>query len=83
MNCIKFIKNNLTGAKNFNVSSNRVFKRFCEIQEKPPDPKTLTYEQLKQIVVKYSELAKCPELKVGNILLYKNDYALWAFLLQI
>eukprot|EP00095_Tigriopus_kingsejongensis_P003779 maker-scaffold155_size301336-snap-gene-0.12 protein:Tk03779 transcript:maker-scaffold155_size301336-snap-gene-0.12-mRNA-1 annotation:"predicted protein" len=40
-----------------------VFKRFCEIQEPPVNLKTITYEQLKQIVVSYGELSKCPELK--------------------
>ena len=45
------------------ISFCRVFKRFCEIQEDPP-PKDITYEDLQQIVAKYSDLAKCPELKV-------------------
>ena len=40
-------------------------KRFCEIQEDPPSLQEMTYERLKQIVVSYPELSKCPELKVG------------------
>ena len=42
-----------------------VLKRFCEIQEDPPSLQEMTYERLKQIVVSYPELSKCPELKVG------------------
>lgn len=41
----------------------RVLKRFCEIQEEPPSLKEITYERLKQTVVSYPELSKCPELK--------------------
>jgi len=45
----------------------RVFRRFCEIQSPPVNPKDVTYEKLKQVVVKYSELCKCPELKVIKV----------------
>ena len=41
-----------------------VLRRFCEIQEDPPSLKEMTYERLKQVVVSYPELSKCPELKV-------------------
>ena len=45
----------------------RVFKRFCEIKDGCPAPKEMTYEQLKQMVVVYPELCKCPELKARKL----------------
>ncbi len=44
----------------------RVFKRYCEIQDPPLSPREVTYEALTEIAVSYPELAKCPELKVGQ-----------------
>ena len=41
----------------------RVFRRFCEIQEIPYKKTQMTYEDLTQIIAKYSDLCKCPELK--------------------
>ena len=39
----------------------RVFHRFCEIQDIPRAE--LSYEALQEIVAKYTDLCKCPELK--------------------
>ena len=44
----------------------RVFSRFCEIQNIPIGKDTdLTYDDLLSINAKYSDLSKCPELKVS------------------
>ena len=46
----------------------RVFSRFCEIQNIATGTKSdLTYEELLGIKAKYSDLCKCPELKVINV----------------
>ena len=45
----------------------RVFRRFCEIQDIPHRKTKMTYDELRQIVAKYQDLCKCPELKVSNL----------------
>ena len=42
----------------------RVFRRFLEIQDISNKNDEMTYEELKTIVASYSDLCKCPELKV-------------------
>ena len=50
-----------------NIACFRVFSRFCEIQSIPIGKDTdLTYEDLLSINAKYSDLSKCPELKVND-----------------
>ena len=43
-----------------------MFRRFCEIQDIPYKKTAMTYDDLRQIVAKYQDLCKCPELKVVN-----------------
>ena len=50
----------------------RVFRRFCEIQDIPHRKTRMTYDELRQIVAKYQDLCKCPELKVSTYLLMIN-----------
>lgn len=64
MTVMIFVQNILAHCKFPYLIVLRVFKRFCEIQEPPVNLKSVTYEQLKQIVINYTELSKCPELKV-------------------
>ena len=45
----------------------RVFRRFCEIQDIPHKKTEMMYDDLRQIVAKYPDLCKCPELKVMKI----------------
>ena len=42
----------------------RVFRRFLEIQDISNKNDEMTYEELKTIIASYSDLCKCPELKV-------------------
>ena len=50
----------------------RVFRRFCEIQDIPHRKTKMTYDELRQIVAKYQDLCKCPELKVSDFKTIKN-----------
>ena len=54
----------------------RVYRRFCEIQEIPTKKNQMEYHDLKNIVAKYGDLCKCPELKVSltleNLFQLKN-----------
>ena len=49
--------------------SHRVLKRFCEIQDISCKKNQMTYDELTQIVAKYQDLCKCPEIKVQKIII--------------